>query len=220
MLITSTPPDSTYHPSQRSPVKLLHPAKLNHLSGLPGEERSVSLLQDLLSEVLQRTGHRLEQNELEGKANMLFKLGRMETQATREINAAAQAKQAESVSEVQAAAPSSTRVRVIPNDSKNKKPNTIKSIDGNSTAEMTERKTNRTQASGKSKMVRLSENDTKLTAKQNKASSPQPPAKTASARQTKTNRSGKSKKSNKPKEKERKKDNRTQKVAPTSLFYG
>lgn len=226
LLITSTPPVSTRRPSQRSSVPLLHPAKLNHLSGAPVEVKSVSLLQDLLSEVLQRPGHRLEQNELEGKANILFKPGQTETQATREVNAAGQAKQAESVSEVQAATPTSTRVRVIPNDLKTKKPNTIKSIENNSTAEMAERKTNRTQASGKSKTMKLPENDTELTVKQNKVSSPQPPAKTPSVRQTKTNRSDKNKKSNKPKEKQKKKDNRTQKVsekkvaiAPTYFPY-
>lgn len=214
---------------------------------LPGKGRSVLLLEDLLPEVLQSPGHHLKQSELKIKAstnvedimtkNTLFKPARKELQTTREINSIVQPKEAEFTPKVQAATPKPNHKT---KDLKAKGPNpTPISNENNSTAKLVEfsRKPNMTQPTGQPKTVKLTENDTKLTMRRNKASPLQPQltkpsakplltAKTPSVRSTKVNRSSKSKTIKRSKEKKRKKDNKTQKsskkkevVTPTHFPY-
>uniref|UniRef100_UPI0037E9543A decorin n=1 Tax=Semicossyphus pulcher TaxID=241346 RepID=UPI0037E9543A len=199
---------------------------------------SVFLLEDLLTEVLQRPGYHLKQNELDVKANpdledvkvknIMFKPARKEPETTREINA----KEAEFIPKVQAATPKPKETE----DLKEPHPE-LESNENNPRAKPADgRKPNTTQPTGKPKLV---ENDTKLTVKRNKASPPQPQltkpsakpqltknAKTPSTRPTKTNRSSKNKTIRQSKEKKRK-DNKTQRptqkkkeeIAPTHFPY-
>lgn len=241
LLVTPTqvPPVST-HPSVPQSKVSHRPTTLNHMSVstvAPGEVRSVLLLEDLLTEVLQSPGHHLKQNELEGKAspnsedvmveNILFKPAQKELQTT---------KQVEFMPKAQAATPRPARATFITKDLKTKETNsTSKSNENNPTAKLAELllKTNMTQPTGKPKTGERMENDTKLAVKQYKSSNPQPKlarpsaktqlttAKTPSREQTtekpKANRSSK-KKMSKSKEKKRKKDNRTQKITEKEVI--
>lgn len=216
-----------------------NPTTIDHISVstvVPDEVKSVLLLEDLLTEVLQSPGHHLKRNELEVKAspdledvmvkNIMFKPARKEIQTTREINTVVQPKEAEFIPKVQAATRKPTEAKFIPKDLKTKEPNPApKSNENNPTAKPVRLtlKPNMTQPTGKPKTVKVMENDTKHTVRRTKASRPQPQltkpaakpqlttAKTPSMRPTKINRSGKNKTIKKSKEKKRKKDNKTQK---------
>ncbi|TKS90798.1 Podocan Precursor [Collichthys lucidus] len=220
-------------------VELPNPAAINHVSVstvTPDEVRSSSLFEDVLTEVLHSPGHHLKQNELEGRSdpkledvivkNILFKPAQKELQTTGETNIT----QDEFVPKVQ---PKPTEF--ITQDVESKEPNsTSESNENNPTAEPVEltHKPNVAQATGKPKTAQRTENDTKLTAKQNKPAPPRPQltkpsAKTPSTRPTKSNSSSKNKTTKKSKEKKRKKDNKTQKpqekkkkvVTPTYFPY-
>ncbi|KAM7367169.1 hypothetical protein PAMP_015093 [Pampus punctatissimus] len=197
----------------------------------PGAVKTVSLFDDLLTEVLQSPGHHLKQNELEVKAspnldnvmakNILRKPAQKDPQTThkaddtRELN-----------TKVQGATPKPKEAKFITKELKPKEPNpTQKSNEKNSTAKPVKltHKPNTTQPTGKPKTGKLMENDTKFTVKQKKASPSQPQltkvqlttAKTPLMRPMKINRGSKKKAIKKSKGKERKKDNKTQKPSKT-----
>uniref|UniRef100_A0A8C4IUS8 Wu:fc23c09 n=2 Tax=Dicentrarchus labrax TaxID=13489 RepID=A0A8C4IUS8_DICLA len=260
LLVTPThvPPVSSHPPTpsakvspQFFPLSVTRhgPTTINLISVstvAPSEVRSVLLLEDLLSEVLQSPGHHLKQNEPEVKAspnledvmvkNILFKPAQKELHSTK-INIVVQPKEAEFIPMVQAGTPKPTEAKLITKDLKTKKPYSMpKSNENNPTAKPVQftRKPNMTQTTGKPKTVKLMENDTKLTVKRNKASPAQPrltkpsaktpstTARTPSTRPTKINRSSKNKTIKKSKEKKRKKDNKTQKkkvIVPTHFPY-
>ncbi|XP_074481504.1 uncharacterized protein LOC141761787 [Sebastes fasciatus] len=227
----SSPPPVHYHNVPQSQVSshpptpsLSSPTTINHIpvsTVLPGEARSVLLLEDLLTEVLQSHP---EQNELEAKTSsedvmvkhILFKPARQDLQTT--------VVQPEYIPEVGAATPKPKEAITKDSNELNRTP---KSNENNPTAEL---KPNMTRP----KTVKLMENDTKLSARQNP---PQPQltkpsarprltstAKTSSNRSPKINRS--SKNNTIKKEKKRKKNNKTQKppekkkvITPTHFPY-
>lgn len=188
----------------------------------PSEVRSVSLLEDLLIEVLRTPGHHLNQNELEVKAspnlederdkNMWLNPAWKELQTTHKVQ------------KINTVAQPEGEFTHIGLNTKNPKP-TPKSNENTSTARLVKltRKPNMTQPTDKPKTVKLVENDTKLAAKQNKTFPPQPQltrpsaksqlttANTPLTKPRKINRSSKNKTIRKSKEKKRKKDNKTQK---------
>ncbi|KAA8580226.1 hypothetical protein FQN60_005761, partial [Etheostoma spectabile] len=220
-------PQEKVSPHFSTSVTLPNPT-INPISvstGLPSEDRSVLLLEDFLTEVLQRPGHLLEQSELAVKGsphledvmvrNVLFKPARKELQTS-----VVQPKYVtEFISKVQAATPKPKEAKFITKDLKEPNP-TPKSNENVPTVEL---KPNLTQPTGEPKTFKLMEKDTKLSVKRNKASPPEPQqtkpsarphlssAKTPLMKPMKINRSSKNKKNKKSKEKKRKKDNKTQK---------
>uniref|UniRef100_A0A3B4Y9X3 Wu:fc23c09 n=2 Tax=Seriola lalandi dorsalis TaxID=1841481 RepID=A0A3B4Y9X3_SERLL len=207
-------------------------------TAVPGEVRSVSLLEDLLIEVLESPGYDLKQNLLEVKAstdlkeemdkNIWLKPAQKELQTTHDAQEANTVVQPESESapKVQSSTPKPKEAKFITEDLNSKEPNpTPKSNENISTAKLVKltHKPNMTQSTGKPKTVKLVENDSKLAGKRNKASLPKPQltkpsakpqlttTKTLSTRPTKINRGRKNKTITKSKEKKRKKDNKTQK---------
>uniref|UniRef100_A0A8D2ZKI6 Wu:fc23c09 n=1 Tax=Scophthalmus maximus TaxID=52904 RepID=A0A8D2ZKI6_SCOMX len=205
----------------------------------PGDVRSVSLLEDLLTEELQRPGQNPKQNQLEVKAspnledgNIWSKPAHKEHQTVhkaQEINTAVHP-QIEFTPSVQAASPKPKESKIISKDLTTKEPNTRpKSNKNTSTTKPLKltHKTNMTQPRGDPVSDKVVENDTELAVRQNKASLPQPrvtkpparpqpaPAKTPSTRPTKINRNSKNKTVRKSKDKKRKKDNKTQKPPET-----
>ncbi|XP_035852233.1 extracellular matrix protein 2 [Sander lucioperca] len=230
-------PHNKVSPHFSPSVTLPNPTTINPISvstGLPGEGRSVLLLEDLLTEVLQSPGHLLKQGELEVKGNphledvmvrnVLFKPARKELQTS-----VVQPKyMTEFIPEVQVATPKPKEVKFITKDLKEPNP-TPKSNENNPTVEL---KPNLTQPTGEPKTFKLMENDTKLAVKQNKASPPQPQqtkpsarprmssAKTPLMKPMKISRSSKNKTNKKSKEKKRKKDNKTQKPSEKKKMKG
>lgn len=215
-------------------VTFSNPRTINHILAStvsPGKVKTVSLLEELFTEVLQNPGHHRKQNELEVKAspnledvmvkNILRKPARKETTHKagdrREINTVVQPKESEFISKMQGVTLKPKEAKFTTN---NPKP-TQKSNENNSTVKPVKltHKPNSTQPTGKPKTVKLMENDTKPTVKQNKASPAQPQltkvqlttAKTPSVKPMKINRGSKNKTIKKSKEKGRKKDNKTQK---------
>ncbi|XP_049892684.1 extracellular matrix protein 2 [Epinephelus moara] len=231
---TQVPPVSSHPPVPYDKVSPPNPTTISHMpTVLPGESRSVFLLEDLLTEVLQNP--LLKQNQLDVKAspnledvmakNILFKPARKEQQTI-----IVQPKEAEFIPEVPAATPKPKAAKFITKDLKEPNPRAKSTV---------KPKPNMSQPAAKPKTLKLMENDTKLTVKQNKSPPPQPQltkpsarprlaaAKTPSTRPTKINRSSKNKTIKKSKEKKRKKDNKTQKpserkkkvIAPTHFPY-
>ncbi|XP_076577763.1 podocan [Chaetodon auriga] len=216
---------------------LPNPTAINPISAstvAADEVRSVSLLEGLLTEVLQSPGRHLKRNELEVKTSpiledvmvksMLFKSAQ-KLQTTTEISTEPP-KEAEFVPRVRAATPT-------------KEANsTLKSNENNPTAKLVEymQEPNITQPAGKPATAKLMENNTIVVVKRNKAS-PHPqltkaspktqltPAKTPSGRPIKINKSSKNKTIKTSKEKKRKKDNKTKRpsekkeVTPTYFPY-
>ncbi|XP_039648362.1 uncharacterized protein LOC120553735 [Perca fluviatilis] len=228
-------------------VTLPNPTTINSISvstGLPGEGRSVLLLEDLLTEVLQSPGHLLKHSELEVKGsphledvmvrNVLFEPARKELQTS-----IVQPKYTtEFIPKVQAATPKPKEAKFITKDLKEPNP-TLKSNENNPTVEL---KPNLTQPTGEPKTFKWKmENDTTLAVKRNKASPPQPQQTRPSVRPRlssaktpllmkpmKINRSSKNKTNKKSKEKKMKKDNKIQKpsekkkkkgITPTHFPY-
>ncbi|XP_070848722.1 uncharacterized protein [Chaetodon trifascialis] len=215
-------------------VTLPNPTAINPISAsavTAGEVRSVSLLEGLLTELLQSPGRHLKQNELEVKTSprledvmvksMLFKSAQ-EVQTTTEISTDPP-KEAEFVPKVQAATPT---------EEANSTP---KSNENNPTAKLVEfmQEPNITQPAGKPATAKMMENNTIVVVKRNKTS-PHPqltkpsqltPAKTPLGRPIKINKSSKNKTIKTSKEKKRKKDNKTKKpsekkeVTPTYFPY-
>ncbi|XP_041637287.1 extracellular matrix protein 2 [Cheilinus undulatus] len=196
----------------------------------PGVRRSVSLLEDLLSEVLQNPGHHLRHNELEERSNLdAVQVKNMFLQPVRKEETTDQmsTREAESIPKVQAATPK-------PKDMKEPHP-APKINENNPSATPVVVNPNTIKPTGEPK---LEGKDAKTALKQNKSSPPQPlpakpptkpqqgtrKAKISSVKLAKMNKSSKNKVVKKAKEK--KKDNKTQKppekkkdITPTHFPY-
>ncbi|XP_020509323.2 wu:fc23c09 [Labrus bergylta] len=201
-----------------------NPAEVSVSTVDPDVRRSVFLLEDLLTEVLQSPGHYLKQNEMEETAhleevkvrNMLYKPAWKEETA-REINT----KQAEFIPKVQ------TNVTPKPKEELKEPHPALKINENHPSVKPVEviRKPNKLKPTGEPKPV---ENATKLALKRNKSSPPRPHlatnVQTSSQTPTKMNKTKTTKKSKEKK----KKDNKTQKpmkkkkkeiMAPTHFPY-
>lgn len=222
---TQIPPDSSHPPTLYTTDSFQSPSVNIHIPN------SVSHITDLT----ERPGGHLKQKEMEVKAgsviedvmakNVLLKPAWKEVQTHRaedkgEINRVVQPYEGEFIFLVQTAT-------TQPNEAKffTREPNSTSKINAVLSAEVPwlAHKSNTSQSVGKYRNVELMENYTKLTGKQNKASSPQPQlnkpsakpqlgtAKTPSPRPVKNNKQSKNKTIKKSKEKRRKKNNKTQK---------
>lgn len=222
---TQIPPDSSHPPTLYTTDSFQSPSVNIHIPN------SVSHITDLTESL----GGHLKQKEMEVKAgsviedvmakNVLLKPAWKEVQTHRaedkgEINRVVQPYEGEFILLVQTAT-------TQPNEAKffTREPNSTSKINAVLSAEVPRlaHKSNTSQSMGKYRNVELMENYTKLTGKQNKASSPQlqlnkssakpqlGTAKTPSPRPVKNNKQSKNKTIKKSKEKRRKKNNKTQK---------
>lgn len=224
---TQIPPDSSHPPTLYTTDSFQSPSVNIHIPN------SLSHITDLTESL----GGHLKQKEMEVKAgsviedvmakNVLLKPAWKEVQTHRaedkgEINRVVQPYEGEFILLVQTAT-------TQPNEAKffTREPNSTSKINAVLSAEVPrlahKSNTSASQSMGKYRNVELMENYTKLTGKQNKASSPQlqlnkssakpqlGTAKTPSPRPVKNNKQSKNKTIKKSKEKRRKKNNKTQK---------